>query len=284
MDHSAASAPQQDTLASLSPYLFDSSGYAWRHRDFSQHGTFRSDLPSVQRNCDQTKLYAHGDPLQYVDWRAFARTDTLLIRQDIQSARVRAKMVIDARDSMFWPDTAANLGATKFSVACRMGLHLAARHVKEGQRASLAFLLQGGAVEEVEILSVQHAFELYEKVQPEFLLSEWEPLFEGEGKKPTLVYVVSDLLSELPDFPASYGFILHLLHSGEWDVSWMNGGTCYYEEQGKREWKGSEIKKHQTHVQTWAESKRHGYQSSPYLYKLFTERSSIAEYLDFIRT
>ena len=275
----------QEILAELTPYLLDSHGYPWRHRDFSQQGMFRSDLPMVQRNCDQTKPYSHGDPLQYLDWRAFARTDTLLIRQDIQSARVRVGIVIDARASMFWPKPDLKLGGMKFSTACRIGLHLAAQHVQAGQAVFLSFVLQTGEAKEGEIVSLQHAIELYERFQPEFSLSQWETFWASAGKSPNLVYFISDLLAQPTAFPplSTYGFVLHLLHAQELDLSWTKNTICYYDETDKKEWNGAEIQKNQTYVHNWVETKKYDYDSHPYRYGFFTDQSSVAEYMSFLR-
>ena len=239
----------------------------------------------VQRNCDQTKFYSHGDPLQYLDWRAFARTDTLLIRQDIQSARVGAKIIIDARSSMLWPESISQLGPMKFSIACRIALHLAARHVQGGQKVFLTFLLQNGSSAEVEILSLAYAVELYERLQPNFALTEWTHFFGPTGPKPQLVYLISDLLGDTSLFSSlsNRGFILHLLHTREWDVTWMQGSTCYYEETEKKEWKGNEIIKHQSHIHKWVETKKQEYDTHPYQYGFFTDQSSLATYMAFIR-
>ncbi|MYG19610.1 MAG: DUF58 domain-containing protein [Gemmatimonadales bacterium] len=50
----------------------------------------------------EDRPYNHGDDLRYLDWKAYARTDRLFIKQYEEETNLRAYLLVDVSRSMGW--------------------------------------------------------------------------------------------------------------------------------------------------------------------------------------
>jgi len=274
------------TLSELLPFEPESFSYETRQWTSSQQGAFHSALPQPQRASDQTRPYIPGDSLSYVDWRAFARTETLLVRQEIPLARVSVLIQLDARDSMHWPEKERS---SKFQVGCRIAFDLASLHLRMGQTVCLQLYRE---LDQPSILLLREwaqVIDFFDSVQPKFSLESMEPFFSPLGLasfSPSLSYGISDLFADwvpLHDH-VKQAFMIHLLHEKEMDLSWLRPDTLYFDEKENREQVGHHLIFHsQTKIHRWLEEEKQKWESNGFQYGLFTNASLISAYREWVR-
>ena len=69
------------TLRSLSPlHGWDISCSEYNH-EMTFHGTHILPLKIPTRSPDVSRKYISGDPVKFIDWKAYARSDQLVIRE-----------------------------------------------------------------------------------------------------------------------------------------------------------------------------------------------------------
>ena len=88
MSNSAGQDPS--TLSSLHPTMGMEQHYSSYKNAPRVWGSHYLALKQPHRMPESTRKYVPGDPVRLIDWKAFARTDQLLIREirDEASARV----------------------------------------------------------------------------------------------------------------------------------------------------------------------------------------------------
>ena len=69
-----------------------------------RQGLHRSPFHGYSAEFSQYRHYRPGDDLEYVDWKAFARTDRIYTRQFRETTNVSALFVIDVSRSMDFPE------------------------------------------------------------------------------------------------------------------------------------------------------------------------------------
>ena len=67
------------------------------------HGSHLMNLRAPSRTPESTRLYAPGDPINLIDWKAFARTDQLILREVRDEASARVAVCVDLTETMRWP-------------------------------------------------------------------------------------------------------------------------------------------------------------------------------------
>lgn len=70
---------------------------------------------------EDTRPYQAGDPVHMIDWRAYGRTDQLLVRQQRDPAPVPVCIQLNLRDSMYWDKAKAEVG-WRIALFCAFGL------------------------------------------------------------------------------------------------------------------------------------------------------------------
>ena len=86
-----------------------------------------------------------GDPIKMIDWRAYARSDHLIIREKHEETNGKISIICDLKSSMNWPDNnimqlSKKKIPRKSEVALRVALNLSYSHLKEGNQVYLVFL------------------------------------------------------------------------------------------------------------------------------------------------
>ena len=66
-------------------------------------GSLRLSILSPSRQPEDSRPYIPGDPIDKIDWQAFARTDQLLVRQVRENAPGRVAIHLACGKSSFWP-------------------------------------------------------------------------------------------------------------------------------------------------------------------------------------
>jgi len=134
-----------NTLAGLIP------GYEARRIQASARFSMRPSGGAIQRLKtpgrvpEETRPYQAGDPFHLIDWRAFGRTDQLILRQRREQAPQHVRIQMGQHDSMHWPLTrSGDQLLTKSELAWRLALFISFALMRRGDIVELA--IEGGPV------------------------------------------------------------------------------------------------------------------------------------------
>lgn len=103
--------------------------------DGSLSGLHRSAFRGGGREFDRHREYQQGDEARHIDWRLFARTDRLHVREHHDEANLQAYIVVDATASMGFADTH---GLSKLRYAQYAAAALAHLMLRVGDAVGLA--------------------------------------------------------------------------------------------------------------------------------------------------
>lgn len=295
--------PVENTkLSALHPLHYTDQPIARHTRSPHIHGSHFMNIPHVSKSPEGSRPYQVGDPVRLIDWKAFARNDQLLVREEHDEAMVQVSIAIDGRDSMHWPEKTflKNLGrdsVPKFSTAVRIALHLVYRHLKLGDRVHLALITEENLKERSYLLNFRNADEvlsLFQDLEKTFKIESLKSYMQEQDLSfsSKLSYWVGDCFSGSPPVEflqdSKRSILFHTLSFLEYDLSWMQEKTCYYDDKAiLRETLGKEIKSPDVYaekLQTWSSSlekimrKHFGY------YFLVHEDVRIQKYMSYLDT
>lgn len=100
-----------------------------------QAGIHRSPLRGAGEDFAKHRDYQQGDDLRYLDWKLYARTDRLYVREFEERSNLQAYLVVDASASM---DYAGGGGVTKLRYASYAAAALAHLMIGAGDAVGLA--------------------------------------------------------------------------------------------------------------------------------------------------
>jgi len=132
------------------------------------HGRHRTPDRGASTEFYDFRAYAHGDPIQRVDWRLFGRTDRLYVRRFHQDTQLTVMLVVDASASMDFAgwEESARIGErsrgrgqgrrpTKFRRARELAAALAYLTVRQADRVGLVISgRKGGGTANTDALLV----------------------------------------------------------------------------------------------------------------------------------
>ena len=92
------------------------------HSEGTEHELLRHSIPSADELI--AREYRPGDPLRRVHWRATARHDQLMVRQEEQRSNPEAWLLMDTRPLTENPETATDEFETLIDLVASIGVHL----------------------------------------------------------------------------------------------------------------------------------------------------------------
>lgn len=248
------------TLAELEPGWTEESHERRSKTSMRMHGSLRMMLRRVGRNPENSRHYVPGDPVQLIDWKAYARTDELIIREQRDEASANVAIVIDAGESMQWPDSDSDLPnlVTKFEIALRTGLWLAHTHLTMGDTVA-CWLRTGGSLptarwvprSPADVLALFAVLAKNKETSREhgFLngAKNFFAKYPWASRKSDTMWILTDALEawSVPDVAMSAKRVMfaHVLSSHECSSAWMEDDTCYVERVPRRkDYMGAQLK------------------------------------------
>ena len=203
------------------------------------HGTQKLNLMRPTRLPANSRRYTHGDPVHLIDWRAYARNEQLVIREQNDEASCKVLLFIDISESMNWPgrdEQEAKSVCSKQELAWRMTLNLAYQFFRWGDQVKV-FAVKDNKAHAVRMRSQVDAAIVYEKLSlksfqtdaADFMQSR--PLSNFRVESGDLVYWISDGFQGVPDWlnPRSLVCWLQVLSSLELDTKWLDPDFCYFD-------------------------------------------------------
>ena len=234
----------EDCTEPCFPEIKDSARY---------HGSYFLNLKRPAKMPAFNRRYFPGDPLNKIDWKVYARTEQLIVREERDQASGHIMICLDMSDHMVWPDTSLSKKGlappTKFEIAARVAMNIAFRHLKVADFVKIVLLREGGSVPNLslnlksasDIIQFFHNME-HESFAVEYLIEQSES-FSLDRRKIDLMYLVSDCLN---DEVVTYWVgkakrirLFHTLSSFELDTDWMTSESSYFDhEVEKKEYVG----------------------------------------------
>jgi uncharacterized protein (DUF58 family) len=189
-------------------------------------GRHRSPHRGVSVEFVERRPYVQGDDLRHLDWKAYARTDRLVIKRYQEETNLECTLLVDASASMAYPP---DREPTKYTYACQVAAAIA--HLVLSVRDGAALALFDQNLDRVLSASTSPGH-----LQPIMrALAEREPedqtdLAAALGRlteripRPGLVVVISDLFGDVEALASGLSalrarnhdaIVLHVMHSDE---------------------------------------------------------------------
>ena len=294
-DHSSPA-----SLAVLHPMHLKECHSSWPRNSLRLHGSYTMALRRASKEPEYSRSYTFGDPVSMIDWKAFGRTDQLIVREQKDEASVKVGIIFDNTDTMQWPDKDLKESVTvpdKLEIALRLALHLSHLHLRLGDQIRIWMTNQPEAREPG--LS-------YQPGSPSYILSLFNSLAR-ENFAPKMLdryfkkdrfrmksfdraYWITDALckgqyqqvSEL----GCHGSLIHTLSSLETDLTWLDDNCCYFDKDTvRKEFLGSNLKKNnffQEQLVNWMDDLSIRLRKHRSHYFAVTDQTALGNYLRFL--
>ena len=292
------------SILNLAPVHTHSVQFPYSKYTQQTQGSFHWQLRRVSRTPAFSRQYVPGDPIRLIDWRAFARNDQLIVREQREAASVKIVVVLDYSQSMLWPDldieefVGHSLGM-KIEIATRIALNLCFMHLKAGDEITVlpVNFSEGNIPTQLSGWGITYRFRstadilgIYsEYVQqgfgrslfPNSGLTERQPLDRYD-----LIYVLSDSFKRemleriIPE--TRHLHLLQILSSLETNQDWIKPQFAYLEQNNEEhEYLGQVLigeRGLSARAANWREGLRQWLTNRGSTYQLITDRTSIEEY------
>jgi uncharacterized protein (DUF58 family) len=151
-------------------------------------GLHRSPYHGFSVEFAEHRLYNKGESTKHVDWKLFARSDKMFVKQFEEETNLRAHIVLDTSSSMLFPYKKKSQSKLSFSVLCAAALI----HMLRKQRDAVGLCTFSN---EIEILtpaklSLTHSQLLY---------AHLNKIYNKEGMVPNRQTKISDNLHQLAE-------------------------------------------------------------------------------------
>lgn len=218
-------------------------------------------LPRLQpgRAADSAKPYQKGDPVRFIDWRSYARTNKLYLREKVETTRVGVEIAIDGGPSMAFPDESfprKGLGAkaSKLELAVRLGYFLGYELASLGEQVALSFHhsepqdVAGLVPQSSDRKLIKSHFEQIVGAEtanrnpwataPHIAGTALLPSYRPSMSARRFRIVISDALTTdvegwLANFTGGRGVFIHALSHLELDLSWMTSDDVYFDQSAQ---------------------------------------------------
>lgn len=265
------------TLSSLHPAQPKELHYRGAKNSTRLHGSHFMTLRRPSKMPESGREYVAGDPVNLIDWKAYARSDKLIIREIRDEATARILIGLDLSETMNWPveKYTAELPATKAEVATRIALNLAHVHLRMGDLVEIWAVTDPKTKVPSLVTKPRSPSDVVTgfnrmhdaRFSVEAIVAEFGPA-DPEDRPRDCAFWVGDTLSGA-DFGAFLkrgrrSFLLHVLSSLELGIDWIDGDTSYFDEgMGRKEYQGQVLRhrdnyqKHLAHWRAKLEQKMH---------------------------
>ena len=253
-----------------------------------------------------SKPYQQGDPLKLIDWRAFARTDQLILREEHNESSAKIGIILEDSKSMYWPHQQLEghlreaTPRQKIEIGVRISLNLFLLHLQTGDRVSF-FLYDGArrkdALRKVNLLNIRSdVMSFFMRCRDDGFSKQ---SLQGINSKPIDRQPKQDRLYWVGDTLESNNFssiikenrglsLIHTLSSLELDPSWLAPDLCYFSDsEDTKEYLGRTLKVEDNYlnrIKAWITESRTRVCKNQGKYILTSENTSIAEYSRFIHS
>ncbi len=287
----------QSSLAFLHPTQPREAHYRAYKNSPRLHGSHFMSLRRPTRMPESGREYKAGDPLNLIDWKAFARTDQLIVREIRDEAAARVRIAFDVSETMQWPTAdvpVSPLPVSKAEIAARVAFHLAHLHLKMGDQVEL-WLVDDGAAKlptaKAGARGTADLMQAFAQVSAKnFAKAAFAAAFAPTPHDPRpvdLAFYVGDGLGAaetLHFVKSAKRFLwLHTLSSLETETFWIEGDTTYFDEgAGRREYQGQALRHRDNYLRNleqWRLKLSADVVKAGGSYCLITDKTKVSSYL-----
>lgn len=281
------------TVSNLIPNIGDEPHFSDLKLSVRKIGSRLLNLKKASRLPTSSRKYIQGDPIRYIDWRAYARTDQLILREHRDEASSKIKIHFDLSSTLYWPNGFESKVISKLEISVRILLHLAYHHLKKGDVVDL-IVCRDEKEKNCEKIQVTSAFDvllIFKQISSDFadfnLKGSAYSLRLNKSVSYDETYIISDMLTDfdLDEVLGSskYHHLLHVLSSKEIEIDWINDDICYFDETAaKIEFYGSYLKRKSDYISVmnnWMNQVKKKFSKPNRRYLLVTDRTPIDVYL-----
>lgn len=261
------------------------------------HGSQRLNLMRATRLPASSRRYTTGDPIHLIDWRAYARNEQLLVREQNDEASCRILLVLEDSQTMGWPhaELCEKLNrplCSKRELAMRIAFHLAYQSFRWGDRVKVYRIVNGKAQGLNLRSQTDTAIHFNTVLKKSFVETSWDaaetrPIEQLAEERCDLLFWISDGFGGLPSWilkkKGPFACWLQTLSSLEVDPSWIQPNDCYFDEsRGSREYLGSALLQQQNlqkSLHRWIEKAKAEWLRSHRYHLLVHDEMPITSYL-----
>lgn len=282
------------TLAELEPGWSEETSDRRKKTSMRMQGSLKMALLRVGKTPENSRKYVFGDPVSLIDWKAYARTDSLIVREQRDEASAHIVIIVDFGSTMIWPLPVDFPGVIqKAELGLRLGLWLAHAHLVLGDTVEV-WIRTTGAIPQskwkprspADVMAVFAATHgnLVEKIPAFFSLGDWN------SPRSDSLWLLSDgldnwNLDEILESSRSPRLV-QTLSSLEYDVGWMEDDTCYLErEPTRKDYMGAQLKAgtgYYDRVKEWRDSLKKSVKGRGGDYFLATDRTPVGMFIHFL--
>ena len=183
-------------------------------------GLHKSPFHGFSVEFAEHRLYNQGDPLRYIDWRVYGRTDKLFIKRFEEETNLRCCIVIDTSSSMQFPRETERVNKLQFScVAAASLLQLMKRQLDASALGlfdeSLYYLSECRSANShyrMLVSELQRTLNLATDNQPTNAAAALHAVAEQMHKR-SLVVVFSDMMDDADHTEELFAALQHLRYN-----------------------------------------------------------------------
>ena len=194
---------------------------------------------------DNARKYIPSDPISCIDWKAFAKTDSLFVRDIPKYTTINICIVVDVNQSMLWPSQTIKQkfrmhdAISKLELAFRIAFNVAFFHLNNTD--TFKFLVyEEPDFFELSCKNTSQLLELFYKIQSQnfsldFIKGFLNPYLLVDLKNSLgVTYILTDCLNNLLKYKffkikAFKKILIHTLSSYEKDISWIIKDYNYFD-------------------------------------------------------
>jgi hypothetical protein len=284
-------------LAQLDPLSYPKSLRHLSLRGSRLHGKYKLPLKFVTKSPELSRSYQPGDPVRFIDWSYYARSDKLIVREAYEHSSAHIVILCFLHPNMLWPnqdvlDTIKIDAISKQETALRVAFNLLGVHTEGGDDVVVYFVVED-RLHELKVKNKRDVLESFNFLKKNNFIYdkylEHLPSSGGAKSKCDLFYVVTDGLfyshermkSFFPMFRS--GICLHVNSFLEEDPSWIESQSIYDPNSvDTREYRGSRLLSeddYQKKLTAWKQKQKDYFKSKNINYFSFNDRSLIRDYL-----
>lgn len=208
-------------------------------------GTHRSPRRGSSIEFSEHKIYTPGDDVRHIDWRAFAKTERIQVKQFEDETNLTVELLLDHSGSMNY--SSGSYG-TKLEYARRIAAALAYLALRQADATGLTTFAHTVTDELPARASSSHLLEVLRRLvslngDGATRLDRSIERFANRSRRPSLVVILTDLLDPSGDLLASFRrlvarrhdvVVMHILDRAEIEFPFENPSNFLSMEDQRR--------------------------------------------------